>query len=418
MLTKSKVDPDPAEPSGMPLNLAEPAAAVVARDGRRHGVALTRATVKKLSLPAGKNDHVFWDDRLTGFGLRLQGAKKTWIIQYRDTGGTTRRLTVGNASVLEADDARADAKLKLADVTRGRDPANARKEARQAVKFGELIEHYLPYALGRQRPATHEATKRNLETHAKSLHSTAMRDIRRSDVSELHERITARNGSVQANRVLTSLSGFFAWAIGKGHREDNPASYVPKNSEVERERQLSDDEIHTIWTGTGSGSHYDCIVRFLLLTGTRRSEVGSMCWTELDGEIWTVPGIRMKNGKRHEVPLTPAALTCLPAARESYPFVFGRTKSRGYSGWSRSKERLDRRLKLAPWGLHDFRRTMSTRLHNAGVAPHIVEALLAHVGHKAGVAGTYNLAQYLEQKRAALDLWSSMVQVIVDDGNR
>ena len=182
MLTKSKVDPDPAEPSGMPLNLAEPAAAVVARDGRRHGVALTRATVKKLSLPAGKNDHVFWDDRLTGFGLRLQGAKKTWIIQYRDTGGTTRRLTVGNASVLEADDARADAKLKLADVTRGRDPANARKEARQAVKFGELIEHYLPYALGRQRPSTHEATKRNLETHAKSLHSTAMRDIRRSDV--------------------------------------------------------------------------------------------------------------------------------------------------------------------------------------------------------------------------------------------
>ena len=55
---------------------------------------------------------------------------------------------------------------------------------------------------------------------------------------------------------------------------------------------------------------------------------------------------------------------------------------------------------------------------NAGVAPHIVEALLAHVGHKAGVAGTYNLAQYREQKRAALNLWSSMVKVIVDAGNR
>ena len=65
---------------------------------------------------------------------------------------------------------------------------------------------------------------------------------------------------------------------------------------------------------------------------------------------------------------------------------------------------------MAPWGLHDFRRTISTRLHEAGVAPHIVEALLAHVGHKAGVAGTYNLAKYREQKREALELWSNLVR--------
>ena len=47
------------------------------------------------------------------------------------------------------------------------------------------------------------------------------------------------------------------------------------------------------------------------------------------------------------------------------------------------------------------------------MAPHIVEALLAHVGHKAGVAGTYNLAQYREQKREALELWSTIVLAIV-----
>ena len=92
------------------------------------------------------------------------------------------------------------------------------------MKFGELIEQYLSYASARQRPSTHQATKLNLETHAKSLQSTAMRDIRRSDVSHVHEKVTAKSGPVQGNRVLTSLSGFFTWAIGKGHREDNPAS--------------------------------------------------------------------------------------------------------------------------------------------------------------------------------------------------
>jgi len=407
----------PSEP-GKTIDLSEPTPTFRTRDRRKHGVALTRAAARKLTLPIGKLDHVFWDDSLTGFGLRLQGAKRTWIIQYRDNGGTTRRLTIGNAAVLEADEARAEAKLKLADVTRGGDPAKARREARKAVKFGDLIEPYLAFASARQRPSTHQATKRNLETYARSLHSTAMRDVRRTDVSEVHEKITGKSGPVQGNRVLTSMSGFFAWAIGKGHRDDNPASYVPKNAEVKRERQLSDDEIRTIWTGTSSGSDYDRIIRFLLLTGARRSEVGSMRWEELSGNLWTVPESRMKNGEPNEVPLTSAALTCLPVAVESRPFVFGKTKGAGYSGWSRSKERLDRRLGLEPWGLHDFRRTMATRLHDAGVAPHIVEALLAHVGHKAGVAGTYNLAQYREQKRGALQLWSNMVQAIVLAGMR
>ena len=131
MLTKSKVVPDPAEPRGMALNIAEPAAAVLARDRRRHGVALTRATVKKLSLPAGKKI-MFWGLQADRVRARLQGAKRSWVIQFRDAGGTTRRLTIGNAAVLEADDARAEAKLKLADVTRGGDrPRPGRQHARQ-----------------------------------------------------------------------------------------------------------------------------------------------------------------------------------------------------------------------------------------------------------------------------------------------
>jgi len=187
---------------------------------------------------------------------------------------------------------------------------------------------------------------------------------------------------------------------------------VPKNAETPRERVLSDAEIRAIWKGTDSRSDYDRILRLLLLTGARRTEVGSMRWEEVNGNgLWTVPAERMKNGLPHEVFLTEAARKLLPPRREG-SFVFGKTTDAGYSGWSRSKARLDGRLKLTPWSLHDFRRTMSTRLHDSGIPPHIVEALLAHVGHKQGVGGIYNKASYREQKREALELWAALIEKI------
>ena len=79
----------------------------------------------------------------------------------------------------------------------------------------------------------------------------------------------------------------------------------------------------------------------------------------------------------------------------------------GYSGWSRSKEALDAAAKVAPWTLHDLRRTAATRMADLGVEPHIIEAALNHVsGHKSGVAGIYNRSTYAAEKRAALDLWA------------
>ena len=146
----------------------------------------------------------------------------------------------------------------------------------------------------------------------------------------------------------------------------------------------------------------------MILTGARRDEIGSL----LRGEIniaqkqIELPGSRTKGGVDHIIPLSPLALSILTARtpREDSDFVFGRGEG-GFSGWSQCKARLDARLDLEPWTLHDFRRTLSTTMHEKlDVAPHIVEAILGHVsGHKAGVAGTYNRALYLDQRRDALE---------------
>jgi integrase len=94
--------------------------------------------------------------------------------------------------------------------------------------------------------------------------------------------------------------------------------------------------------------------------------------------------------------------------------MFGRWRA-GFSGWSRSKRALDAKLnkltKIEPWTLHDIRRTVSTRLHDAGVEPLVIEALLAH--KQQGVAAVYNKASFRGAKRAALTRWHEILQEIV-----
>jgi hypothetical protein len=80
--------------------------------------------------------------------------------------------------------------------------------------------------------------------------------------------------------------------------------------------------------------------------------------------------------------------------------------------WAEEKKRFDAALRIAPWRIHDLRRTCATMLNDLGFAqPHHVEAILNHVsGHKAGVAGTYNKARYLDECRAALDRWAEWIE--------
>lgn len=156
----------------------------------------------------------------------------------------------------------------------------------------------------------------------------------------------------------------------------------------------------------------------MILTGARKSEIGDLRRSEINFERRQIElsGDRTKGGLDHIIPLSEPALRILQARqpRPNNEHVFGRAQG-GFNGWSKSKERLDAKLDLEPWRLHDFRRSLSTTLHEKDIAPHIVESLLGHVsGHRAGVAGVYNRASYAEEKREALKLWGSHVMLLVE----
>jgi integrase len=102
-----------------------------------------------------------------------------------------------------------------------------------------------------------------------------------------------------------------------------------------------------------------------------------------------------------------------------------RTRGRGFGAWSYATLALRARIAaaqgmaLAPWRLHDIRRTVATRMADIGVLPHVIEAVLNHLsGHKAGVAGVYNKARYEREMRAALLMWADHLKSIIDGDDR
>ena len=100
--------------------------------------------------------------------------------------------------------------------------------------------------------------------------------------------------------------------------------------------------------------------------------------------------------------------------------LFGTRSADGLSHWH-AKADLDRQLgaAVAPWRLHDLRRTAATRMADLGVQPHIIEAVLNHYsGHRAGVAGIYNRSAYEREVRTALALWADHVRALVDGDGR
>jgi integrase len=155
------------------------------------------------------------------------------------------------------------------------------------------------------------------------------------------------------------------------------------------------------------------------LTGARRDEVAGLRWSEIDidAALWTLPAARAKNARQHEVPLSTHALALLAARPRAGNFVFGRGGRGRFSGYSRAKARLDQALgqAVAPWVLHDLRRSVVTHMVELGIAPHVVEACVNHVsGHKGGVAGIYNRATYREPKKAALQAWGDHLEALVE----
>ena len=300
-------------------------------------------------------------------------------------------------------------------------PPVERKKKRITGTVLQVIEAYLTHAKGRQRPRSYKETERNLRTHAAPIHHERAEAVRRRDISALLERVAENCGPIAANRLRAALSALWSWGLRTGliEADSSPVAFTVRQPEKTRERTLNDVELKAIWKATDDDGDYSRIVRLCLLTGCRREEIGGLRWDEVQSERIVFGAGRMKGKLAHEIPLLPMILAAAPKRPEDAEgCVFGR-RGKGYSGFSKSKKKLDAKLAksgvhIPPWGLHDLRRTFSTRLHDAGVEPLVIEALLAH--KQQGVAAVYNRASFREAKRSALMRWHKILDEILQDG--
>lgn len=439
---------------------------------------LTDASVSKLR--AGSNRVEIPDGGCRGLYLIIHptGAKG-WALRYRRPDGRPAKLVLGTVhSRADAKDDKAKEKepdptigghLTLAaahrlvsalrhEITQGRDPGAVHLENRElqrkaaqdaaantfagaARKF--VDEYTVPKKSRKPRRWREIARILGLDYPAAEgdpsvvkgglVERWADRPITEIDGHDIHVVIdesrrlgipglAARNDGVsdaRGRKMADALGSMFKWLARNRKIATNPCanSYRPEAPEA-RDRILTAAEIKRFWVAAGElGSTFGPLLRLLLLTGCRLNEVAGMTRDEIDGDEWTIPGNRTKNGRPHVVHLTHLSKSLIASAPkiEKSRLVFTTTGTTPVSGWSKIKLRLDEAMgNPEPWRLHDLRRTAATGMADLQIAPHIVEAVLNHVsGAKAGVAGTYNRAVYKPEKKAALERWANHVDGLV-----
>jgi integrase len=371
---------------------------------------VTKSTVERLGL-----NEILWDQSLVGFAARKQRKHVHYLLRYR-MNGQQRFHSIGRHGMWTPDTARTEARRLLGLVASRVDPASER--VRPVETFGNEIERYLERKRGSLKPRSLTEIERHLRVQCKGLHSLPLTKIDRRTIALTLAEIETASGPIARNRARASLSAFFAYAIREGLLDINPTSGTGVADEgPSRDRTLTQAELTAILKALNADPFSE-IVRLLILTGQRRSEIGGLRLSEVDLQrgLIVLPPDRTKNSRQHELPMSTQVRAIIERQPRQGEFVFGRR----WTSWSDSKADLDTRLNGMPaWRLHDLRRTAATQMAELGVLPHIIEAILNHVsGHKSGVAGIYNRARYADEMRSALQRWADHLDTLLGGNSR
>jgi integrase len=245
--------------------------------------------------------------------------------------------------------------------------------------------------------------------------------IRKRDIIELVESIAARGRGYRANRVLAALSKFFNWLVARDVLAFSPVTGVePPHKEEARTRILSDDELRALWLACEGEGPSGQALRLLILTGTRRSEVGELPVSEIDTDeqMWKLPADRAKNGQACNIPLSSQAWALIQARPliAGCPYVFTCNGTTAVNNWDKVKHRISTKAKIPAdtWRLHDLRRTCASGMQKLGVSVPVIERALNHAsGTFRGIVGVYQQHDYADEVRIALQRWADRVEEIV-----
>lgn len=413
-------------------------------------VNLTDRKVKSLKPAKAGERYELLDLVVPGLGVRVtDGAARTWILKTRYPGSPhpTRRA-LGDYPAMSLERAREKAGRWRTLIKQGIDPAVAEERERQesirqqATTFAVVAKDWFCDKL----PGERKGKEVERDVRKAFIAAWSKRPITEITDLDVMSVINAKkkNAPAHARNLLGHAKRLFAWAIDQrvyGLKASPCESLKPSKIIGEKtsgHRILSDDELFALWRAAGRLPYpHGPVYRLLVLTALRLNEAADASWLEFDiqNKWWTIPAARMKgkNGKArpHVVPLTDAIagiLEALPRFKKG-PHLFSTTFGEKPVWMSdKVKKRLDQRMlrtlrALArqrgedaskvnpqPWTNHDIRRTVRSGLSRLKITEEAREAVLAHV--RPGIKGTYDLYDYFDEKREALELWAARVREI------
>jgi integrase len=422
--------------------------------------ALTVKGLEKIEKdPAPASRQEIPDGLLPGLYVVRQPSKAmSWAVRYRHA-GQPRKLTLGAYPAIKLEAARDIGGKALRAAAEGRDPAAEKQTAKVEAKrhaaeeirgqrdlFENVAREFVQrHAMKSNKENTWRETARILGLRPSpdnpdvlvdaggdvmtAWRGRKIQEITKRDVITLLDGVNDRGSPIMANRVLSAVRKLFNWCMARDVIQVSPCTMVtPPAPEQSRDRVLSDHELRLVWNAAdGDGWPFGPLIKLLMLTGQRLAEVGGMRWEEIDLEqkLWTLPAERVKNGQRHEVPLSDAAVTILravPRIKTTRGYVFTTRRDAAVSGFSRAKDRLDAAIAIAGaegapvehWTFHDLRRTMASGMARLGIQLPVIEKVLNHTsGTFRGVVGVYQRHSFADEKRAALTAWASFVETTV-----
>lgn len=349
---------------------------------------LTKRLVDQLTAQPGHADVFVWDTTLPGFGVRvLASGRKTYLVQYRDQHGRTRRYALGAHGVLTPEQARTLAQAQLARVKAGENPSQERRRARQAATVAELVRRYEHDYLPTLKPKTQREYRRVLRLYIlPTLGTFAVPALTTDDVAALQTRLA--HIPDQANRVLSVLRTLLRCAEHWQMRppQSNPCLFVRRYPERKRERYLTAEELARL--GAAMQEAEACgterpqalaLVRLLLLTGARLGEIQTLRWEWIDLRWRRMRLPDSKTGAK-TIYLSVAACqvlaSCGPVARGLV--VPGVLPGRPQSHPFKVLRRLALSAGIAPFCAHTLRHTYASMGVTLGLSLPIVGQLLGH----------------------------------------
>lgn len=391
--------------------------------------------------PSGRRVE-YWDALVPCLGVRVTDkGHKTYVLYRRWPGKrTATRREVGNAAMLPLADARTVAREWNRLCELGIDPHEQRRALQQEETrrrqhtFEAVADAWFREAVARmvkadeiERAVTLEFVERWRGRPITSITTLEVRDIIKNKALGLIPAPGAKKtgpAPAQARNLLLYVKQLFSWAVDQhAYGLDRSPAEALKGDRLigkknRRRRVLADDELRAVWRASLQlGYPYGPLIRMLIMTGQRRSEVANARWSEIDlgRRLWTIPAERMKMKSAQVVPVTAdlvSLLSSLPRFTRGdnlFSTTFG---ERSVGGFSKARERLDKITGEMPdWVLHDLRRTMRTNLSALPIPDNVRELMIAHA--QPGMHQTYDLYDYLEEKRAGFGLWHERLRGIL-----